>query len=72
MSKNPFPLTVVDESSGIEVLNNDHFIWQSGYNAGIDDYLQAFDANLKKIECLTDKNLEQIIDQLKARKEVIQ
>ena len=31
---NPHPKTIIDESSGIEVSNNDYYIWEEGYKAG--------------------------------------
>lgn len=34
MSKNPYPEFLVDEVSGIEVLDTRHRIWTEGYEAG--------------------------------------
>jgi len=34
MSKNPYPKTLVDETSGIEVPDSRHRIWAEGYRAG--------------------------------------
>lgn len=34
MIKNPYPKIIVDEASGIEVLNEKHQIWEEGYKAG--------------------------------------
>ena len=66
MTKNPFPEMIVDESSGTEVPSFPHRIWQSGYSAGFDDCLTAFEKNLNLMENLMDHGAtsEQIIDRL--------
>jgi hypothetical protein len=66
MTKNPFPEIIVDESSGVEVPSFPHRIWGSGYSAGFDDCLTAFEKNLNGIENLMDHGAtsEQIINKL--------
>jgi len=33
--KNPYPLKIIDETSGIEVESSLHRAWEEGYRAGI-------------------------------------
>ena len=37
MTKNPYPETLIDEVSGIEVLGIRHQLWEEGYRAGKED-----------------------------------
>ena len=34
---NPYPKTIVDETSGVEVPNEKYRIWQEGYEAGLEE-----------------------------------
>lgn len=40
MKKNPYPETIIDEASGIEVTNNEHYIWEDGFKAGIKEVVK--------------------------------
>ena len=42
--KNPYPKTINDEDSGVEVKNDDHVIWQQGYDSCFKDCLKAIES----------------------------
>lgn len=41
---NPYPKILIDEASGVEVLDIRHQLWQEGYNAGIKQVVRDLEA----------------------------
>jgi hypothetical protein len=67
MIDNPFPVMLRDEDSGVEVLSQNHGIWNNGYSVGFEDCLKAIDRNYRLVLELINKGLtpEEIIEHLK-------
>ena len=40
MGFNPYPKVIADEVSGIEVSNNDYYIWEEGFKAGVKEVVE--------------------------------
>ena len=47
--KNPYPEELVEESSGVNVRTNAHYIWEDGYKAGQSNCLKELKGRIQRI-----------------------
>jgi len=67
MRQNPYPPTIVDEHSGVEVPNDAHRIWNEGYYAAILDVMGMLFEGLNKVWPTAVSLIEGLVWQRKQR-----